>query len=133
MRERVRITLPLVIASVVGCAFLPLLDCADASLGNSPEAQNTIACSVLEVHTNVDLGVTAVIFHQEEKGEGPRLATLLTQHSGTSIEFQTQDGDWHKAEVARLKSCFGRGLLLFSSSGTRLKEKAIFHLKVPGN
>jgi hypothetical protein len=92
-----------------------------------PEA--TIACSVLEAHTNRDLGVSAAVFHQRNKDEAARFSALLKEHTDASVEFQTTDRAWHKASVARLKSSFGRGLLLFAAGSAQLKEKDIFVLK----
>jgi hypothetical protein len=77
--------------------------------------------------------VTVVVFHQQDEKERIRLGSLLRQHSGASVEFQAADGAWHTASVLRLKSCFGRGLLLFSAETTQLREKEEFLLRFSSN
>jgi len=77
--------------------------------------------------------VTLVLFHQQDEKERARLGSLLRQHSGAAVEFQTPDGAWHTASVLRLKSCFGRGLLLFSAGVAQLQEKGGFLLRFPPN
>ena len=96
----------------------------------SLQPANTIACRVMEVHVNTELHVATVVFHQKNKNDGPRLGSLLAKYAGLSVEFQA-GGAWHKAQVFRLKSCFGRGLLVFSSREAQLGEKAEFSLKFP--
>lgn len=96
-------------------------------------SQAIVACRVLEVHTSVQPAVTVIVFHQRDQKDGTRLGSLLRQHSEASVEFQTADGTWHTATVARLKSCFGRGLLLFPSGGAPLAEGDKFLLKFPSN
>ncbi len=75
------------------------------------------------------VGATAVIFHQRDKAEGPRLGELLLAHSGEEVEIETRDARRHRATVARLKSCFGRGLLLFATGEAKLREKDEFVLR----
>ena len=100
-----------------------------AANGNDVPPEATIACSVLEAHTNPELRVSAAVFHQRNKDEAARFSALLKEHADASVEFQTTDGAWHKASVARLKSSFGRGLLLFAADSAQLKEKDTFVLK----
>jgi hypothetical protein len=51
------------------------------------------------------------------------------------VEFQMGEADgWRTATVARLKSCFGRGLLIVSSGqggGMKLAEGGTFLLRFP--
>ena len=98
-----------------------------------PQEVSVVACRVLEAHTSAELRVVTAVFHQKDKNEGPRLGALLGNHSGASVEFQTADGAWHKAQVFRLKSCFGRGLLVFSAGEAQLAEKRDFVLKFPAD
>jgi hypothetical protein len=91
----------------------------------------TIECRVMEVFAAERLGVTAVIFHQRDKADGPRLGELLLAHSGAEVEFETRDGRRHRAKLARMKSCFGRGLLLFAAGEARLSEQDNFVLHFP--
>ena len=92
-------------------------------------APPAIPCRVLEAHTSLQLGITVVIFHHRDASERARLGDLLRSHSGESVEIQTTDGQWHSATVMRLKSCFGRGLLLFSPDTAKLAEKDEFVLR----
>jgi len=92
---------------------------------------SVVACRVLEAHASPELHVTLVLFHQQEEKDRVRLGNLLRQHSGASVELQTADGAWHTASVVRLKSCFGRGLLLFSAGTAQLQEKQEFLLRFP--
>jgi hypothetical protein len=96
-------------------------------------SQAIVACRVLEVHTSAQPAVTMIVFHQQDQKDGTRLGSLLRQHSDASVQFQTADGTWHSATVARLKSCFGRGLLLFPSGGAPLAQGGKFLLKFPSN
>ncbi len=90
----------------------------------------TIACRVLEAHAVENLGVTLVVFHHRDEAARGAMSELLRQHSGATVEFQTRDGQWHPATLLRLKSCFGRGLLVFSTGSARLAEKEEFALRV---
>ncbi len=98
-----------------------------------PQAANVVACRVMEVHASAELRVITVVFHQKDKNDGPRLGALLGKHSGASVEFQTADGAWHRAQVFRLKSCFGRGLLIFAADEAKLAERRDFVLKFPAD
>lgn len=112
---------------VVSASSLRLVCLHAAPAGDSPST--IIACSVLEAHMSRELGVSAAVFHQKNKEEAARLSAFLKEHTDASVEFQTADGVWHKASVARLKSSFGRGLLLFASRSAELKEKDTFLLR----
>jgi hypothetical protein len=94
-------------------------------------AERSIACRVMEVFRAERLGVSAVIFHQRDRADGPRLGELLQAHSGQEMEFETRDGQRHRATVVRIKSCFGRGLLLSAAGEARLAEKEEFVLRFP--
>src|SRR6266404_5620921 len=89
-----------------------------AQTADSRMAQDTkssppgIACRVMEVFGADRASVHAIIFHRRDKADGPRLGESLLKHSGEEIEFETTDGERHRADVFRVKSCFGRGLLL---------------------
>jgi hypothetical protein len=93
--------------------------------------EETLACRALEVHTSEQPSVTVVIFHQREKEDSERLGALLREYAQTPVEFQTADGAWHNATVTRLRTCFGRGMLLFPAGSARLAEKDTFVLKFP--
>jgi hypothetical protein len=102
-----------------------------ASGASQASPANTIACRALEVHTDARLGVTIVVFHQRDDADRERVGALLRAHHGAGIEFRTNDGASHPATVMRLKSCFGRGLLVFSSGAAHLAEKDNFLLSEP--
>jgi len=89
----------------------------------------TIACRALEVHTDNELKVTVVVFHQRDEAERSQLATLLRGHSGEMVEVQAGDGTWRRARMMRLKSCFGRGLLLLTAPAA-FSERADFVLRL---
>lgn len=99
--------------------------------GAPPAPEEALSCRVLEVHTSEQPAVTIVIFHQREKKDSERLGALLREYAQTPVEFQTADGAWHNATLMRLKTCFGRGLLLFPAGSARLAEKDVFVLKFP--
>jgi len=85
----------------------------------------------MEVFEAEPLGATVVIFHQREKADGPRLGDLLLARSGTEAEFTLSEGKPHRATVFRVRSCFGRGLLIFPSAEAKLAEKDDFVLRFP--
>jgi len=90
----------------------------------------TIACRALEVHSDEELKVTVAVFHQRDEGQRSPLAALLREHSGAMVEVQAGDGTWRRARMVRLKSCFGRGLLLLSTPAP-FSERGEFLLRVP--
>jgi len=97
-----------------------------------PKAKDdAITCRAMEVFVAEHSGATAVIFHQRDKADGPRVGEFILAHSGEEAEFETADGQRHHATVFRVKSCFGRGLLLFPSSEGKLAENDDFVLRVP--
>lgn len=104
------------------------------TLQHRPAEQNprVVACRVMEAHTSHDPAVTVVLFHQREKADAERLSALLVRASDKAVEFQTvEGGEWHAAHVARLKYCFGRGLLLVPEGAAPLEEGATFLLRFP--
>jgi len=90
----------------------------------------TIACRVLEAHSDDALKVSVVVFHQRDEGQRSQLAELLREHSGTMVEVQAGQGSWQRARLARLKSCFGRGLLMLRGTA-HFSEHAEFVLRLP--
>lgn len=99
----------------------------------TPAAAPAIPCRALEVHTDAKLGVTIVVFHQRDDGDRDRVGALLRSHDGEAIEFRTGDGASHSATLMRLKSCFGRGLLLIGAGAPRVAEKDEFLLTEPAS
>jgi len=90
-----------------------------------------VACRVLEVHADATLGVTVVVFHHRDDADQARVGAILRAHDGAATEFRTSDGASHPATVMRLKSCFGRGLLVFRAGAATLAEKDEFLLREP--
>jgi hypothetical protein len=113
---------------VFACLLLVLAPLAGAQGTKKEIADGTITCRAMEVFEAQKIGVMAVIFHQRDKADGPRLGELLKVHSGEDVEFETADGQRHTATVARVKSCFGRGLLLFATKEARLSANDDFVL-----
>ena len=95
--------------------------------GNGP-----IICSVMEAFEEGRLGVRAIVFHQRDKADGPRLGSLLLTHSGEEMELETTGGRRYRATVFRVKSCFGRGLVLVPTSKLKLSQDDEFTLRLPG-
>lgn len=95
------------------------------------QPSGALPCRVLEAHTDTQLGVTVVLFHHRDPSARVRLGALLREHSGESAQFQIADGKWHAATVLRLKSCFGRGVLLFPAGTAQLAERDEFLLQFP--
>jgi len=90
----------------------------------------TIVCHALEAHTDSELEVTVVVFHQRNEAQRSQLATLLREHSGAMVEVQSGDGAWRRARLVRLKSCFGRGLLMLPVPAP-FSDRAEFVLRLP--
>ena len=74
-------------------------------------------------------GASVVIFHQRDKADGRKLSELLKKYAGQEVQFETGDGKQHRATVARMKTCFGRGLLIFASDEATLGLKEEFILR----
>jgi hypothetical protein len=96
--------------------------------GNNAEVE----CRALEVHTDAAKTVTVVVFHHASEKSRSALAELLRAHSGALVEVAaegTQGNAW-QGTVFRMKSCFGRGLLLLPATAA-LSKGAVFHLRLP--
>jgi hypothetical protein len=88
-----------------------------------------IACRVIESKNAQALGVRVVVFHQAETADRGSLGSFLRSHDGAGVEFEVANGSWQAATVFRLKSCFGRGLLVLPAGGARLAEGDRFLLR----
>jgi hypothetical protein len=115
----------------IRCSFglLVLLVSSHALAGDAQRSSTTstptspaVVCTALEVHVNAQSGVTLVLFHQRDKAEQAKLASLLSGADGASVQIQKGQSEWVNASVMRLRDCFGRGLLLFSSSALKLND-----------
>jgi hypothetical protein len=127
--------MPMRIVSVACTALFlifPALPGPQATPASTTADASTIACRALEAHTDGELKVTVVVFHQRDEAQRSRLAALLREHSGAMVEVQSGDGAWRRARLVRLKSCFGRGLLMLPAPAP-FSDRAEFVLRVPGN
>ncbi len=77
------------------------------------------------------LGMRAIVFHQRDKADGPRLGDLLLKHSGEEMELEASGGSRYRATVFRVKSCFGRGLAIIPTDRLKLGENDQFTLRLP--
>jgi hypothetical protein len=94
-------------------------------------ASSSVLCRAIEVFEAQPPGAEVVIFHQRDKADGPRLGELLLAHNGGETEFAKDDGKLHHARVFRLRSCFGRGLLVLASGEAKLAAGDGFILRFP--
>ncbi len=118
-----------ILAIVFASCIAPLSSGREASAIDG----DTIDCRAMEVHAISAPTVTVVIFHQRDKQDQARLAAFLKQNSGAAVSVQAGGGDWSNATVFRMKSCFGRGLLILSAGALPMKDGATFRLKLSTN
>jgi hypothetical protein len=108
------------------------------AIGQSKAPPNTAAnapiiCSVMEAFEEPKLGVRAIVFHQRDKPDGPRLGELLLSHTGQEMELKFAGNAPYRATVFRVKSAFGRGLALLPASKINLRAGDEFTLRWVGN
>ena len=99
---------------------------------SAPDNGAGVACRAMEVHTDSTNHMTVVVFHQADEASVDAFRTLLHAHSGDAVEVNVDaaaSGTW-RGTVFRLKSCFGRGLLLFPASAPPLKQGTRFLLRL---
>jgi len=100
----------------------------------APAEANAIACRAMESHASEEPSAPAVVFHHRDKVEGPRLGELLLKNSGATVEIQIgRDGKRQTARAFRLKSCFGRGLLLLPHGTVAAKDGETFTVMFPAS
>lgn len=92
---------------------------------------SAISCRIMESFEDSRLGVRAIIFHQRDRAEGPRLGSLLLARSGKEMDLQTSDGQHYRVTVFRVKSAFGRGLALLPAGKLKLGAHDEFTLCLP--
>jgi hypothetical protein len=129
MNETLRSSLRAVAIACLVCLLARIAVPARATQTAADAATGSVACRVLEVHTSERPAVTVAVFHQRDKQDQPRLSALLQKNSGASAMVQIGDGSWQHATVVRLKSCFGRGLLILPPGEPALKDGETFLLK----
>lgn len=96
----------------------------------SNQQDSSVLCSAMEVFTDQRLSVRAIVFHQANKTDGPRLGSLLADHTGEAMELRTAEGQRCRATVFRVKSAFGRGLMLLPLSAPALAAHDQFRLSL---
>jgi hypothetical protein len=116
--------------------FWLLLPAAGAQqLQHRPAEQSprVVACRVREAHRSRDPAAGLVVFSQHDKADAERFRTLLRNaQEGGAVEFQSSErGAWQPASVVRLKSCFGRGLLVLPPGSAPPAEGSSFLLRFP--
>jgi hypothetical protein len=109
----------------------PALSSAKPTAPTGQPAPRFINCHALEMHASAQPAITIVVFNQRDKPDHVRLSDLLKENDGAAVELRTSDGKWHKATVARLRSCFGRGLLFLAGTADAPKDRDNFLLRFP--
>jgi hypothetical protein len=104
---------------------------AQTNQARDETSTNVVVCRVLETHTSTNPAVTVVVFHQRNKQDQARLGALLRQNDGADVEVQVANAEWRKAVVERLRSCFGRGLLILPANATAPRDGEAFIVKFP--
>ena len=122
MRRKLR---PLILA-VATSMCLPL---ATTSQQPARGPADIISCRALEAHASEHPAVIAIVFHQSNRAEQQRLGALLENLAAETVEIQTSDRQWQSVTVARLKSCFGRGLLFLPADAPAPKDGGTFTLR----
>ncbi|HXX43751.1 MAG TPA: hypothetical protein VEJ38_03420 [Candidatus Acidoferrales bacterium] len=125
---RTGLRLAILWATIVLCA-------ASHSVARKAESAETgvIACRVMEAHTSANPAATVIVFHQQHKEDGPRLGAVLGSHSGERMEIQAGGAAWTAVTIFRLRSCFGRGLMVLPPGAPEMKDGATFLLRIPGS
>jgi len=123
--------MPIALAMALVVPILGPSSAKAQTAGNGAE-NGPIICSVMEAFEEGRLGVRAIVFHQQNKADGPRLGALLLAHSGEEVELETTGGQRCRATVFRMKSAFGRGLVLVPTNRLRLAQHDEFTLRLPG-
>ncbi len=96
---------------------------------NAASETEVMACRVLEAHASTSPAALVVIFHQQEKKDQPRLSALVKANSGSDAAIQVSSGAWIKTTVFRLRTCFGRGMLILPLGEAELKDGATFRIR----
>lgn len=104
-------------------------------LQHRPAEQNprVVACRVREAHTSRNPAAGLVVFSQRDKADAERFRTLLRSAlEGGAVEFRSSEGgEWQPASVVRLKTCFGRGLLILPAGEAPPAEGSTILVRFP--
>lgn len=117
-----------VLAVALAIAVSPLTARQAPAHANAAPESNVVECRAVEVHASAAPAALFVIFRQRQKQDQPRLAALVKENSGSDAEVQIA-GAWSKVELFRLRTCFGRGMLIFPSAALQLKDGDTFHIR----
>lgn len=131
-RKRVRVRLLSIGAALVSV----LLGVARGQeLQHRPAEQNprVVACRIREAHASRSPAAGLVIFSQKDKVDSQRLSGLLRRaQDGGAVEFQSNEGgDWTAGSIVRLKSCFGRGLMILPTGRPLPAEGSTILVRFP--
>jgi hypothetical protein len=100
-----------------------------ASHPNAGAEPAVVECHVLEAHASTAPAALVVIFHQQEKKDQPRLSALIKANSGSDADIQIGGAAWTKTRVFRLRTCFGRGMMILSPGQAALKDGDTFRIR----
>ena len=110
-------------------AAMAQTDAGTASSQPEKADPQTVNCRTMEVFVAHSQRASVVIFHQRDMADARKLSELLQKYTGLEVEFENGDGKRHRATVGRLKSCFGRGLLIFAANEANPGVKEDFILR----
>lgn len=91
--------------------------------------ESVVECRALEAHASAAPAALVVIFHQNQKKDQPRLAALIKANSGSDAQIQIGNAPWTKARIFRLRTCFGRGMMVLSPGEAALKDGDTFRIR----
>jgi hypothetical protein len=100
-----------------------------ASRSNNASEPAVVQCRVLEAHASAAPAALVVIFHQDAKKDQPRLAALVKANSGSDADVQVGSAPWTKARIFRLRTCFGRGMMILAPGEAALKDGDTFRIR----
>ena len=118
-------------AKIILMVLLVALPTAVIAGPGSAANVGAIACQAMEVKASARFAIRLVVFHYRDQADRNRLGQLLRKYDGGNVQFETRGGPWRPATVLRLKTCFGRGLLVFSASGPKLARGDEFLIEFP--
>ena len=105
---------------------------AQVQQGPESKAENRgIICKAMEAFDDGRLQVRAIIFHQRDRADAPRLGAFLLAHSGEETDLETSNGQRYRVIVFRVRSAFGRGLMLVPTGKVKLDARGEFTLFLP--
>jgi len=120
-----------IMTAILPVAILVLIARAIPAQTLSQPLPEEINCRVLEAMSSRQFKIRFVVFRYQSPSDRARLGSLLRKYDGTAVRFESRDSQWHVATLLRMRSCFGRGLLVFPISEAQLAEKDEFLLRFP--